>query len=126
MSVLLDTHTLIWVALDASELSVSARWALDDEQTAQFCSLASLWEISIKVNIKKLDLTVPLAVFFSEVRKRFEVLPVEEKHCLRHATLPLHHRDPFDRMIIAQALSENLTIISNDSAFDAYGVRRIW
>lgn len=128
MRVLIDTHTLIWSAMDAPELSPSVRSLLGQPETVAVYSLASFWEISIKVGIGKLHLTVPLATFFEEIRarKRFEALPLEEAHCLRYATLPLYHRDPFDRMLIAPSLTENLTIVSNDNAIDAYGARRIW
>lgn len=126
MRVLLDTQALIWSSIDSPQLSAPARGTLTDTRTTGVCSLASLWEISIKVGLGKLDLTVPLAEFIGEVRARFDLLRVETQHCLRHAALPLHHRDPFDRMLIAQALSEELTIVGNDEAFDAYGVARIW
>jgi PIN domain nuclease of toxin-antitoxin system len=126
MRVLLDTHTLIWSAIDAPELSPKVRLLLADAKTAPICSIASFWEISIKVNLGKLDLSISLETFFDEVLGHVELLPIEQNHCIRYSALPFHHRDPFDRMLICQAQCENLAIVGNDEAFDAYGVQRIW
>jgi PIN domain nuclease of toxin-antitoxin system len=128
MKLLLDTHTLLWVAVDSDQISVAARTILAAPESESFYSLASLWEIAIKVGLHKLDLPMPLQGFFDELDRnpKRRMQTIQKRHLVRYATLPLHHRDPFDRLIVAQALSENLTVVGNDAAFDAYGVRRVW
>ena len=90
-------------------------------------SRASVWEIAIKFSLGKLPLRFPLAVLLGEIgRNRIETLEITDAHALRVAALPHHHRDPFDRMIVAQALAEGLPVVGSDAAFDSYGVRRIF
>ncbi len=90
-------------------------------------SLASFWEIAIKVSIGKLRLPVPLDKIHDDfVMSGVQVLPFEIKHILGVSLLPFHHRDPFDRLLAAQALAEDLTLVSRDKIFDLYGVKRIW
>lgn len=93
-----------------------------------FVSIASLWEIAIKYGNGKLDLGLSFDEFLRDQLSStaFEVLTVETDHLVTLASLPLHHRDPFDRLLIAQAISEDLTIIGTDSAFESYPIRRIW
>ncbi len=90
--------------------------------------MASLWEMAIKVNIGKLTLTRPLADFLTDRLdgNGFEILPIERMHVLRVETLPLHHRDPFDRLLIAQSLMDVMPLVSADAMFDAYSVSRRW
>lgn len=130
MSCLLDTHTLIWWFLDDSQLSEVALQALDE--TKRLCwSPITLWEIGLKMGRGGYhDLEVPdrWELHFPEMCRRFAVteLPIRPAHCRRIQDLPFHHKDPFDRMLIAQAQEERLAIISSDEIFDAYGVKRIW
>jgi PIN domain nuclease of toxin-antitoxin system len=128
MRLLLDTCALLWIADDSDQISIAARTILAAPESECFYSLASLWEIAIKIGLRKLDLPVTLKAFFQQLdgNPRRRMLTIQKEHLLRYATLPLHHRDPFDRLIVAQALSEDLTIVGNDTAFDAYGVRRLW
>jgi PIN domain nuclease of toxin-antitoxin system len=124
MKYLLDTHSFLWWASGNLALPIPTRQIIS-ERTSQSCiSTVTVWEISIKVSIGKLPdpgLIEPLIA-----RGRFNNLPIEFRHTELFKTLPLHHRDPFDRMLIAQALADDLTIISNETIFDAYGVKRVW
>jgi PIN domain nuclease of toxin-antitoxin system len=128
MRLLLDTCALLWIAADSDQISVTARKILAAPESECFYSLASLWEIAIKIGLRKLDLPVTLKTFFDELDRnpKRRMLSIQKEHLLRYATLPFHHRDPFDRLIVAQALSEDFSIVGNDTAFDAYGVRRLW
>ena len=128
MNVLLDTQAFFWMTLDSPQLSLQARDAISRSAGNCFVSVVSLWELSIKDGLGKLRLYAPLEQMLSEVGPAFglERVLIEDAHLLTYRNLPLHHRDPFDRMIIAQALSEKFTVIGSDSAFDAYGVKRIW
>ncbi|MBE2204037.1 MAG: type II toxin-antitoxin system VapC family toxin [Chthoniobacterales bacterium] len=128
MIVLMDTQALLWRVEDSPRLSPSARAIISDPSNHALYSVASLWEITIKVGLGKLETKEPLDVLFSRMESRAPHLrlPLLTPHFLEYAKLPHHHRDPFDRMIIAQALSESLIVVGSDDAFDAYGVQRIW
>jgi len=128
MDVLLDTHTLLWYYLDDPQLSAPARAVLSDPANGVFVSPASYWEIAIKVCTKKYTLTVPFPQFIQEVihDTGFTILPIEPGHAEPLTTLHRHHNDPFDRLIIAQAIVENMSIVGCDVAFDDYPVRRLW
>ena len=91
-------------------------------------SIASLWEIAIKVSVGKLTLAQPVGIFLAEQlhRNSMKILPISYSHLGTVASLPLHHRDPFDRMIVAQSLADGLTVLSNEHIFDLYGAQRIW
>jgi PIN domain nuclease of toxin-antitoxin system len=125
---LLDTHSFLWFVGGDARLSASARQVIEDLGNEIFISTASLWEIAIKVNLGKLDLGAPYEQFIpAELqRQKIAVFPIEVSHLSEVAKLPLHHRDPFDRLIIAQALTEGMPIISVDEVLDDYGVQRIW
>jgi PIN domain nuclease of toxin-antitoxin system len=125
---LLDTHSFLWFVGGDARLSPAARQTIEDLDNEIFISIASLWEIAIKVNLGKLDLGAPYEQFIpAELqRQKIAVLPIEVPHLSVIAKLPLHHRDPFDRLIIAQALTVGMPIIAVDEAFDDYGVERIW
>lgn len=127
MRVLLDTHAFLWFVLDDPRLGTAARGLIEDETTDVLVSPASFWEIAIKVSLGKYELTVPFEAFRQQGigTNGFEVLPVEVRHAAVVATLPFHHKDPFDRLIVAQALAEAMPLVSGDAAPDAYGVRRI-
>ena len=127
MSYLLDTQALIFFFENDPNLSSKAKTLIENPQNGIFVSIASLWEIAIKISIGKLHPTQPLKKFFDRIpEENMDLMDIGESHILTVSTLPLHHRDPFDLIIIAQALSENLEIISNNGAFDAYPVNRIW
>jgi len=128
MRALLDTHALIWWLLDAELLSPIARAAVGDADNEIFVSSASAWEISIKYGQGKLPQAAALMADLSQAiaDEGFVALPVTIKNGEIAGTLPLHHRDPFDRMLIAQALAESLTLISNERLFDRYGGTRLW
>ena len=128
MRLLLDTHAFLWFVSDDDKLSREAEALISEPENQIWVSTASLWEIAIKVKIGKLSLARPFATFIPEqlALNYFEELSVEQKHLARTLTLPLHHRDPFDRLLIAQALEEDLTLVSKDSTFAQYAVPLIW
>jgi PIN domain nuclease of toxin-antitoxin system len=127
MNLLLDTHALIWFLEGRLELSAPARAAIESPIPIKWVSMASLWEIAVKVNVGKLTLLRPFAELEEKIANNgFQVLPVEFVHTLRYLSLPLHHRDPFDRLLIAQAMSNGLTVITRDSQFKSYAVPVIW
>ena len=128
MRLLLDTHALIWFAEDSPELSEPARAALADTSDDVFCSVASIWEMAIKLSLGKLKMSVRLEGPFERLLERngFRLVPVEYLHAARVAALPWHHRDPFDRLLVAQAMVEGMALLSQDGQLDAYGIERIW
>ena len=124
---LLDTHALLWFVSNDAALSASAR-SLIETGDEVFVSVASAWEIAIKVNLGKLTLDAPSAEIFFEEQMRansFVYLPIAAAHVFRAAALPLHHRDPFDRLLIAQALAEGLSLVTRED-FTAYGLTTSW
>ena len=128
MRVLLDTHALLWWLSDDASLPGSARKIIALPGNSVLVSAASAWEIATKVRIGKLPGATDLASDFAAHldQEGFEVLPISLEHALRAGLLPGPHRDPFDRMLIAQAQSENIPLVSNDAVFDNYKIRRIW
>jgi PIN domain nuclease of toxin-antitoxin system len=128
VSLLLDTHTALWYALGEARLSAAARAAIEAEAGQRFISPASYWEIAIKIRLGKYTLTVPFQEFWRGAIERcgYTILPIELRHAESLTTLPFVHRDPFDRMIVAQALCDDLTLVGGDSVLDGYGVRRVW
>ncbi|MBZ5584184.1 MAG: type II toxin-antitoxin system VapC family toxin [Acidobacteriia bacterium] len=126
MAILLDTHAFLWWSQNDSRLSSRAREAIVDSEC--FFSLASCWEVAIKVSLERLRFDRPVSQFFAEqlLAAGVSLIPIEFRHVMRVAQLPFHHRDPFDRLLIAQALEQDFSIVSSDRAFDAYGVKRIW
>nr|VFJ89286.1 MAG: PIN domain nuclease, a component of toxin-antitoxin system (PIN domain) [Candidatus Kentron sp. H]VFJ91119.1 MAG: PIN domain nuclease, a component of toxin-antitoxin system (PIN domain) [Candidatus Kentron sp. H]VFJ97435.1 MAG: PIN domain nuclease, a component of toxin-antitoxin system (PIN domain) [Candidatus Kentron sp. H] len=125
MTLLLDTHALLWFLLDDPRLSPTARRMISNEVLA---SPASLWEIAIKISLGKYRLPEPFADFMKEQlgANQFDLLPMEISHVDRVITLPFHHRDPFDRLMIAQALVEGIPVVGVDAVFEQYGVERMW
>ena len=120
MKILLDTHTFLWFLSGASELSKQARTFIENPQYEKYISIASFWEIAIKNSLGKLTLEVPFAELKTEVVKNsFQILPISFEDTLQLCTLPFHHRDPFDRIIISQAKGNNLTLVSCDSNISA-------
>ena len=128
MRVLLDTHALLWWVQDDPQLSRKARVMLASFDSEVYVSAASAWEIATKVRIGKLPGAEAFASEFTErlLRLSFRELPISVQHGQRAGLLPGTHKDPFDRMLIAQAQAENLPILSNERIFDEYHVRRIW
>ncbi len=128
MKLLLDTHSFLWFVQGSSRLSAKARLLIEELSNEIFVSIISLWEIAIKVNQGKLRLDQPLSVFVPRhlTANRIELLDIAFDHVLAVSNMPLHHRDPFDRMLVAQALVDNLGIVSVDTALDAYAVTRWW
>lgn len=126
MRLLLDTHALIWWLAGSPQLPARAREAIEAHDT--YVSAASAWEVATKVRIGKLPDAGHLAFGFADhVRKEgFLDLPISLDHAERSGSLPGRHRDPFDRMLIAQAQAENMVLVSNETVFDTYGVRRLW
>lgn len=125
-SILLDTHIFIWLSEDDSNLPVSTRDMIEDTDNV-FVSIASFWEISIKLTIGKLSLQAD----FNEIESRFtatrfQLLPISVKDTVQLRQLPLHHKDPFDRILIAQAINHALAIVSADTTFDTYPIQRVW
>ena len=120
MRLLIDSHALLWVLSNPRQLSTDAQSALGDPVNERFVSVAALWEIAIKVSAGKLS--IPMAVDAAVVHSAAIPLAITIDHVKRVQTLPFHHRDPFDRMMIAQAMEEGLTIVTRDRHFPAYGV----
>jgi len=124
---LLDTHALLWFVANDEALSASAR-SLIESADEVLVSVASAWEVAIKVNLGKLSLDAPSAESFFEEQMRangFAYLPIAPAHVFRAAALPLHHRDPFDRLLIAQALIEGLSLVTRENLV-AYGITTSW
>jgi len=127
MAYLLDTHTLLWFLSGDKQLPESAKEIIKNVNESCFLSAASLWEITIKIQINKLELGISLEELFEFVdRNQIEVVPINYIHLLQLSRLPAFHNDPFDRLIIAQAISENLKLITKDSVFKKYSVNLIW
>jgi PIN domain nuclease of toxin-antitoxin system len=126
MRVLIDTHILLWFVNDNPQLSLTAKALLESNADVAI-SIASIWEIAIKLSIGKLTLpgTVEGFLFQQISLNEIEILPIEIRHLQIVSTLPFHHRDPFDRLIAAQALADSMELVSVDKIFDQYGVKRI-
>jgi PIN domain nuclease of toxin-antitoxin system len=125
---LLDTHTLIWWMTNDSHLSKLARALIKDQDNVSLVSAASAWEMATKVRLGRLPAAVDLVQNFATemAHHRIKILPISADHGIHAGSLPGPHRDPFDRMLIAQALAENVPLVSNDRALDGYGAKRLW
>lgn len=125
MKLLLDTHIFLWWDSEPTKLSNNVLTALTDPRNSLFLSVVSAWEMQIKKDIGKLSLRIALAdmLIEQETKNQIKVLPIEAKHIFGLETMPQHHKDPFDRLIIAQAIVEDLTVISNDGIFSSYGIK---
>jgi PIN domain nuclease of toxin-antitoxin system len=128
MRLLLDTHAFLWFVLADPQLSARASALIAEPANEVLISPATYWEVAIKIGIGKYSLAQPLELFFEHelAANQFEVLPIKPRHVAPLTSLPFHHRDPFDRLIIAQALVEELAIVSADTLFDAYPIQRLW
>jgi len=128
VNLLLDTHTFLWFIGGSDRLSVRARELIESDPNSRYLSVASLWEMAIKVSIGKLDVPLPLTKLVRQhvTGNAIDVLPIEPGHLDEQRKLPFHHRDPFDRLIIAQAISEEMTVVGRDDAFQEYPVPLVW
>jgi PIN domain nuclease of toxin-antitoxin system len=128
MRLLLDTHTFLWWTLDSPLLSPAARAAIADPANECLLSAASAWEMAIKASLGKLEVVDELGRFVRQqlAVNRFRLLPVDLAHSLGVAGLPWHHRDPFDRLLVAQCQTDQLTLVSGDAALRAYEVPLLW
>lgn len=127
MRYLLDTQILLWVFGESDKLTTAATRIIKDQKNNLYVSKASFWEVAIKINIGKLTLPFELDVLVQEtVSNDIEILEIEMSHILKVVNLPLHHRDPFDRLIISQTIAEDIPVISSDDKFSLYGIKRIW
>ena len=127
LRLLLDTHTLLWWVSNHPALSEGADRVLNESTNEVFVSAASAWEVTTKARLGKLAAGRLAQDFVAEIRRQgFVPLSITMDHAQRSGSLPGHHRDPFDRMLIAQAQAENLVLVSSEAVFDSYGVRRLW
>jgi len=125
MKLLLDTHIFIWWADQPEKLSPAALSALEDEDNELVLSVASVWEMQIKIQLGKLKLSLPLKELVKNQQETNDLMvsPVALTHVLALDALPFHHKDPFDRLLIAQSISDGLTVVTADSQFSAYSVK---
>ncbi|MBI5510186.1 MAG: type II toxin-antitoxin system VapC family toxin [Deltaproteobacteria bacterium] len=128
MRYLLDTQAFLWLISDDAVASARSRRVFLDEGSELFLSVVSLWEIGVKHSLGKLALRGSLREIISKQLRDngIAMLPIDPEHVWRVAELPFHHRDPFDRLLAAQALCEAMAVVSGDAALDAYGVDRVW
>lgn len=128
MRALLDTGTFLWFIADSDRLSINARNYIADLENELTLSVASLWEIAIKSSLGKLELLRPFDQLIPEQLEinAVDILPIELKHLSSVIKLPFHHRDSFDRLIIAQSITEDMPVISGDKAFQMYPIEAIW
>ena len=128
MNLLLDTHAFLWFIEGSDKLSERARGLIEDQENERYFSVGSLWEMAIKVSIGKLDVPLPFTRLVREhVRGNANsILGVRAAHLDMQRSLPFHHRDPFDRMVIAQAKEEEMKVVGRDEKFDHYDVELLW
>jgi PIN domain nuclease of toxin-antitoxin system len=128
MKYLLDTHTFLWFINDDASLSSTAKALIEDPENTIYLSIASIWEMAIKVSLGKLEMPSPFTDFIDEQLSKNTIILLNIKiaHTGIVATLPFHHRDPFDRLIIAQSSVEDIPVIGKDAIFDDYGIKRHW
>ena len=128
MRLLLDSQAFLWFVTDDPRLSTTARAAIENAGNERLLSVASVWEMAIKHSIGKLALTDPFNQFIrnESATNCIEILAIDLDDVLAVATLPLHHRDPFDRLLIAQSTARKIPIVSSDQAMDQYSAKRIW
>lgn len=128
MNYLLDTHTFLWFINDDASLSSTAKALIEDPENTIYLSVASIWEMAIKVSLDKLEMPSPFTDFIDEQLDKNTIILLNIKTAYTGivATLPFHHRDPFDRLIIAQSKVEDIPIIGKDAIFDDYGIKRLW
>jgi PIN domain nuclease of toxin-antitoxin system len=128
VKLLLDTHAFLWWIRDDQSLGARARKAIANERNHCFLSVASCWEMAIKKSRGNLEIPEPIDAFVAEqlAANGFSLLPIDLRHVARVSRLPFHHRDPFDRLLVAQAIDEDMIIASADRMFEKYGIERVW
>jgi len=127
MNYLLDTHVLIWFLNGDKSLSAKARKAIESDNASNFVSIASLWEIAIKLSLDRLSIKVPFDKLSDELEKNnFQLLPITFNDTVILSSLAFHHRDPFDRLIISQSIANEFTLISKDKEFSSYKIKLLW
>ena len=127
MRLLLDTHVFLWFVTGDDRLSRRARRTIEDDETEFYLSAASVWEMAIKASLGRLTLPAPVEKYIAEkVVSGVRILPIEWIHAAAVETLPFHHRDPFDRLLVAQSATEKMPIITADPIFSAYKVSVVW
>lgn len=128
MRAMIDTSALLWFVSGSDKLSSTARRYIGDLNNEIFISVASLWEIVIKTSLGKLEILLPFDRLISEhlEQNAIMVLPIEKQHLFELIDLAFHHRDPFDRLIIAQAMTEQMPVVTSDAAFSRYPVQLVW
>ena len=128
MKVLVDTHTFLWDIIADHRSSAKAKQMLRSDEHELIFSLVSLWEIAIKIKIGKLNTIGSSVAYIRDEMENYsmELLPIRYEHVLQLESLPTHHSDPFDRLLIAQAITESLPILTGDRAFDHYAIKRVW
>ena len=127
MNYLLDTHALIGFLNGDKQISTKARKAIESDKANNFISIASIWEIGIKISLNRLSMNIEFSQLGEEIQNNgFEILPISFQDISTITSLPFHHRDPFDRLIISQAINANLTIVSKDEFFPNYDVKLLW
>jgi len=128
VNLLLDTHALLWFDAGDAALSARAREVMEDPANQRYVSHVSAWEVAVKLSLRKLTLGVPYSDLFPGVilANGFAVLAPDFRHYLALLDLPLHHRDPFDRLLVAQAQVENLTLVTRDAHLARYGIAVLW
>jgi len=128
MRILLDTHSFLWFVAGDARIGSTARSLIADLNNTALLSIASLWEIAIKVSLGKLRFTEPFETLIAEqlALNAINVLPIEFDDLIEVTRLPFHHRDPFDRLLVAQAIARGLPIVSRDPVLDDYPIERLW
>jgi PIN domain nuclease of toxin-antitoxin system len=127
MNLLVDTHAVLWFIEQNPKLGHSNQTIIESSENRCFVSIASFWEIAIKFSLQRLEIKNGLNSLFNIIEESgFEILPISIEHILKTANLEFHHQDPFDRLIIAQAISEDLSILTRDKQFANYGINCIW
>lgn len=127
MQLLLDTHSFLWFISGDSQLSSKSKEEILKNENRIFVSIVSLWEIAIKINIKKLSLKSNFDFLFKQIEENsFRLLHINKEYLNFYIPLLFHHRDPFDRMLISQGIFENMTIVSKDPDFKKYNVKVLW
>ncbi len=127
MKNLLDTHTFIWFLEDNKSLSTTAIKCIEDADAENYLSIVSLWEIARIVSLGKLEINIPFEKLEAYiVENNFQILPISFNNLVKLSNLPFHYRDPFDRLLIAQSMSNEMNLISKDNIFAEYGVSLIW
>ena len=128
MKLLLDAHTFLWFISGDNALSSTARALIEDDANENLISIATLWEIGIKNSLGKLPLSKPFGELIPDQLNLngIQIQSITIEHISKLISLPFHHRDPFDRILVAQSLIENVPVISNDAALDSYGMKRLW